>query len=247
MSRALGVPTDIFGHPVPVRPRGSLLKWIGNKYKVAEQIASHLPVCQGTYYEVFLGGASVLATLAPERAVGADSFAPLIEIWQAVKTRPDTVKGWYEDRWRYVMAGNKRERYEAVKASYNANANAADFLFLTRACYAGVVRFRKRDGYMSTPVGAHRPILPSTFASRVDEWSRRVQGVDFVHEDYEGVMDRALPGDVIYCDPPYSYSQAILYGAQGFDLAHLMDAIARCKRRGVHVALRTSDEIDATM
>ena len=79
------------------------------------------------------------------------------------------------------MAGDKRTRYEEVKASYNARPNAADFLFLTRACYAGIVRFRKRDGYMSTPVGAHQPILPSTFAIRVDEWSRRVQSTEFVH------------------------------------------------------------------
>ena len=64
-----------------------------------------------------------------------------------------------------------------------------------------------------------------------------MQGVDFVHEDYQGVMNRATAGDLIYCDPPYSYSQAILYGAQAFELGHLLDAITRCKRRGVHVAL----------
>jgi len=34
--------------------------------------------------------------------------------------------------------------------------------FLCRACYGGVVRFRKADGYMSTPVGIHDPILPES-------------------------------------------------------------------------------------
>lgn len=47
----------------------------------------------------------------------------------------------------------------------------------------------------------------------------------------------AQPGDLVYCDPPYSHTQAILYGAQDFSLAHLFEVIADCKERGVHVAL----------
>lgn len=234
---ATAVTIDMFGRPTRTRPSSSLLKWVGSKYKVAEQIASYIPADVGTYYEAFLGSGSVLATVAPAKAVGADSFAPLVEIWQAVKTNPRLVKAWYEDRWAYAMAGDKRERYEEIKASYNTTANAADFLFLSRSCYAGIVRFRKRDGYMSTPVGAHRPIAPCTFAERVDEWSRRIQGTEFLHADYAEVMDRAVAGDFVYCDPPYSHSQSILYGAQDFDLAHLFSVIASCKSRGVRVAL----------
>jgi DNA adenine methylase len=50
-------------------------------------------------------------------------------------------------------------------------------------------------------------------------------------------MSRAKPGDVVYCDPPYSHSQSILYGAQSFDLKRLCTAIDECKRRGVYVLL----------
>ena len=50
-------------------------------------------------------------------------------------------------------------------------------------------------------------------------------------------MERARSGDVVYCDPPYSYSQAILYGAQDFSLERLFESISRCKSRGVKVAL----------
>jgi DNA adenine methylase len=47
----------------------------------------------------------------------------------------------------------------------------------------------------------------------------------------------AKKGDVVYCDPPYSHTQAILYGAQSFSLGDLMQAIVECKARGVFVAL----------
>lgn len=229
--------TDLFGRPAYVRPNGSLLKWIGNKFNVAEEITSFFPTEVGAFYDVFVGGGSILATVSPARGVGSDSFAPLIEIWNMVRSAPDTVKGWYEQRWRYAMSGDKRERYEEIKAAYNARANGADFLYLTRACYGGVIRFRKADGYMSTPVGIHRPIAPGSFAKRVDEWHSRVQGTDFLHADYAEVMDRCVDGDMVYCDPPYTHSQAILYGAQDFDITRLFESIRRCKERGVRVAL----------
>jgi DNA adenine methylase len=42
---------------------------------------------------------------------------------------------------------------------------------------------------------------------------------------------------MIYCDPPYSDTQAILYGAQAFSLERLFKATEQCKKRGVFVAL----------
>ena len=231
------VPTDLFGRPAFTRPKGSLLKWVGNKYRMAEEISSYFPADMGAFYDVFLGSASVLATVAPRHGVGSDSFGPLIEIWNAVKSNPCSVKQWYEERWHFVISGDKHDRYEKIKASYNSQPNAPDFLFLTRSCYAGIVRFRKRDGYMSTPVGAHAPIRPASFDVRVDEWHQRLQGTALLHADYLDVMRTAQPGDLIYCDPPYSHSQSILYGAQSFDLLQLFEAISECKSRGVRVAL----------
>ena len=230
-------PIDLFGRPAYVRPNGSLLKWIGNKYKVAEEITSYFPAEIRAFYDVFIGGGSILATVAPARGVGSDSFAPLIEIWSMIRSDPAVVKGWYEQRWRYAMSGDRRERYEEIKASYNARSNGADFLYLTRACYGGVIRFRKHDGYMSTPVGIHRPIEPRNFAKRVDEWHVRVQGTEFIRADYADVMERCEAGDMVYCDPPYTHSQAILYGAQDFSIVQLFESIERCKTRGVRVAL----------
>lgn len=231
------VTTDLFGRPAFTRPKGSLLKWVGNKYRMAEEISSYFPADIGTFYDVFLGSASVLATVAPRQGIGADSFRPLIEIWNAVKSNPRAVKRWYEERWDFTTSGDKQDRYEKIKASYNSRPNAPDFLFLTRSCYAGIVRFRKHDGYMSTPVGAHTPIHPRSFDVRVDEWHERLQGTALLHADYLDVMRTAKSGDVVYCDPPYSHSQSILYGAQDFDLLRLLTAISECKGRGVRVAL----------
>ena len=44
-------------------------------------------------------------------------------------------------------------------------------------------------------------------------------------------------GDVVYCDPPYTHSQSIIYGAQDFSIERLWERIAECKARGAYVML----------
>ena len=223
---------------VSVKPfKHQLLKWIGNKQRFAHEIVSYFPNDMGTYFEPFVGSGAVLATLAPRRAVASDSFPPLIGIWQTLQGSPETLKQWYADRWYEMMNDGKQAAYERIKARYNANPNGADLLFLCRSCYGGVVRFRKVDGYMSTPCGVHQPISPESFDKRVDEWEKRTRGTEFCLLDYEKAMELAHPGDLVYCDPPYRHTQSILYGAQSFSLEKLFHAIERCKARGVRVAL----------
>jgi len=222
-------------HVEPLKTQ--LLKWIGNKQRFAHEIVSYFPKSFKTYYEPFLGSGAVLATLAWPDSVGADCFPALLEIWQTLADSPETLKNWYKERWDIAMSGDKKEGYEKVKASYNSSPNGADLLFLCRSCYGGVVRFRKADGYMSTPCGIHKPISPESFAKRVDIWHERTLGTQFIQSEYQDTMQMAEPEDLIYCDPPYNHTQSILYGAQSFSIKHLFEVIQDCKSRGVYVAL----------
>jgi DNA adenine methylase len=217
--------------------RQQLLKWVGNKQRFAREIISYFPTDYSMYFEPFLGSGAVWGALEPARALVSDAFAPLVEIWQTLQADPEQLKRWYAERWHRMMAGEKVAGYESIKASYNAAPNGADLLFLCRACYGGVVRFRKRDGYMSTPCGAHQPMPPTNFARRVDSWYPLTNNATIAHMNYAAAMQLAQAGDIVYCDPPYSFSQTILYGAQSFHLAELFAAIRNCKTRGIRVVL----------
>lgn len=214
-----------------------LLKWIGNKQKQADDIIGYFPPNFNTYFEPFLGSGGVLGKLHPKKAVASDVFAPLIEIWQALNQDKETLKQWYSERYALIALLGKKEAYTQVLAAYNQQPNGADLVFILRTCYGGVVRFRKKDGYMSTPCGAHQPMTPDKFAERVDIWHGRTQAVEFILSDFADMMDRAQAGDLVYCDPPYVDSQTILYGAQAFSLSRLFEKISECKARGVYVAL----------
>lgn len=214
-----------------------LLKWIGNKQRFAHEIISYFPDNFNCFYEPFFGSGAVTATLMPSKGIGSDVFPPLMEIWSCLKSNPETIKDWYRTRWEFFVKNDKKVAYENIKLAYNENPNGADLLFLSRTCYGGVMRFRKKDGYMSTPCGAHAPITPESFAKRVDIWRERLANVSFMCCDYKKIFSYAQRGDLIYCDPPYMYSQSILYRGQNFSFDDLISEITKAKQRGVYIAL----------
>ena len=224
----------------------ALLKWIGNKQRFAEQIVSYMPASFNNYYEPFLGSGAVLAELISQsndkpfpvfnHAYGSDVLPFLIDIFNLTKTAPQQLIDYYSQAIQ-TYYDSPEVQYNIIKERFNNNPNAYDFCVLSRTCYSGIIRFRKNDGYMSTPRGPHTPISPPVFQSRVNQWSTLLQKADFRVEDFEIAMSRANKNDVIYCDPPYTHSQSIIYGAQNFDIKLLWKKIAECKKKGVYVLL----------
>lgn len=224
----------------------ALLKWIGNKQRFAETIVSYMPNQFNDYYEPFLGSGSVMAQLLHNsdkteipkfnHAYVSDILPFLINIFNITKDNPDQIKEYYRKEIDEYYIDPDR-KYSEIRDRFNQSHNSLDFCLLSRTCYSGIVRFRKADGYMSTPKGPHKPINPDTFSKRVDLWSELIQRVDFETMTFDESMDRAQNGDLVYCDPPYTHSQGIIYGAQSFSIDHLFKKIAECKSRGVHVML----------
>ncbi len=219
----------------PTRPKGQLLKWVGNKYRYAHTITSFFPDRYNKYVEPFVGTGAVLATLAPRKGIAGDVLAPLIEILKLLQDEPQTLIDYYTTV--ISLFNQDREKtYSEILTRYNSSPNGLDLLILSRTCYGGVVRFT-REGTMSTPIGPHKPMGIETFAAIVMEWRERIKNTIFLNKPFTEIMPTALEGDLVYCDPPYLDSQSILYGAQSFDFAELIEQIQRCKSRGVKIAL----------
>ncbi|HKU18597.1 MAG TPA: Dam family site-specific DNA-(adenine-N6)-methyltransferase [Candidatus Saccharimonadales bacterium] len=224
-----------FGARPSKKPPAQLLKWIGNKQRFAQYIASVIPDDFGQYIEPFLGSGAVLGAVKPKNGVAGDVIKPLIDLWNMVKNDPERLYTSYEHNWNEYMR-SPRATYAVILSRFNASPNPEDFLFISRACYGGVIRFTKQ-GKMSTPVGPHKPISPETFRARMLAWRKCIKGTKFIDCSYPETMNMAKKGDVVYCDPPYVDSQAILYGAQAFKFQELLKEVEKCKRRGVKVAL----------
>ena len=224
----------------------AMLKWIGNKQRFAETIVSYMPQQFNDYYEPFLGSGAVMAELLYsdgaklmphfQQAYGSDILPFLVDIFVLAKKNPEKLIEYYQKEITdYYLSPEKK--YEEIRNEFNKNNNPYDFLLLSRTCYSGVIRFRKSDGYMSTPRGPHSPIKPEAFAKRVLQWNELLEKASFSCESYIDAMNKPKEGDVVYCDPPYTHSQSIIYGAQDFDIEKLWEKIAECKKRGVKVML----------
>ena len=224
----------------------AILKWIGNKQRFAETIVSYMPDQFVNYYEPFLGSAAVMAELLYEdkcmvyphfqNAYGSDILPFLIEIFDYVKNSPTQLIDYYAEEIDKYNADPER-KYNEIKDRFNLNHNGLDFCILSRTCYSGIIRFRKTDGYMSTPKGPHTPIRSETFEKRVLLWNELLEKANFQTESFSVAMDKPTKGDVVYCDPPYTHSQSIIYGAQEFNINDLWLKIDECKRRGAKVML----------
>ncbi len=223
-----------------------LLKWVGNKQRFANEIVSYMPEHINTYIEPFLGSGAVLATLANmnknsllpkyNQAIGSDILPFLIGVFGYVKNNPQVLIEHYR-RCITDYSENKQENYLEIRERFNSTFSPLDFAVLSRTCYSGIIRFRKTDGYMSTPVGPHTPISPESFEERVVLWHDLLKDVTFLNSDFRETMSMAKKGDLVYCDPPYTHSQSILYGSQTFDINDLWTKIYECKQKGVKVML----------
>lgn len=169
-------------------------------------------------------------------AYGSDILPFLIDIFNITKNDPRLLIEYYRKEISEYY-DSPIEKYSEIRDRFNQNHNPYDFLLLSRTCYSGVIRFRKNDGYMSTPRGPHKPISPESFETRVMQWHQLLQKASFGHQDYVEVLKKPGAGDVVYCDPPYTHSQSIIYGAQDFNINELWEMINECKKRGAKVLL----------
>lgn len=218
------------------RPKAQLLKWIGNKFRFAREIVDLFPKKYNRFIEPFVGTGAVLATLQPKRAIASDAFVPLIEFWNLIKYDPEALVEHYKlEISRFNK--NREQVYYEIRDRFNEDHNPYDMLFLSRTCYGGVMRFRQQDGFMSTPIGPHKPVPPDQFAKRVNDWRNRVKDTEFYVLDFREAFELVKSGDIVYCDPPYFDTQRILYRAQGFSFHDLYGVIREAKERGARVAL----------
>lgn len=215
-------PKDVVTPARSSRPRRPLLfQWPGHKHRQAARIVSLFPEEIGTYHEPFVGGGGVLLKLVQsdvqvKRYIVGDHYAPLVEMWRAIKDTPSAVMTEYRRLWR-LLADTGRPAYDEVRRLFNLDHDPLKLFFLLRVTRDGRFVFR-RDGRLYCRL---RDIVlqnrqPEATERAMRYWSDKLQAVEFVHRDFSSVKTR--PGDVIYADPPYrTVSEPRYVGTFGYE------------------------------
>lgn len=225
-------PADVGSPLVP------FLKWAGGKRWLVRNARGLFPnAIQGRYYEPFLGGGSVFASLIPTSAILSDINGELINVYSQVKSHWKTVAARLEE----MQLKHSRDFYYEVRGTTTRDSlqRALKFLYLNRTCYNGLYRVN-RNGQFNVPIGTKSSVmLPD---DDFEGWSRALRNVLLIESDFEQMIDMTRKGDLVFADPPYTvlhnqncflkYNEILFSWA---DQVRLADALKRADRRGATV------------
>ncbi|MCQ2798793.1 MAG: Dam family site-specific DNA-(adenine-N6)-methyltransferase, partial [Bacilli bacterium] len=136
-----------------------ILKWAGGKRLLLNQILHFFPKKFNTYYEPFLGGASVLLALQPKKAVVNDLNEELVNVYRTIKDNPldliESLKSHAEKHSKEYYYKVRNLDREDGYAGVALCEKAARIVYLNRTCYNGLYRVNSK-GYFNTPMGGYK-------------------------------------------------------------------------------------------
>ena len=211
-----------------------VIKWSGSKRAQAPEILKEFPSHYNTYFEPFVGGGSILYAASPDRAICGDLCVSLICLWNKIKNNPIELANAYRERWNKLQEKGYTVYYE-IRDQFNETHHPEDFLFLSRTCVNGLIRFNK-DGKFNNSFHLTRSgINPDQLEKIIIDWSGKIQGAQFLAVDYRTTTEEAKAGDIVYLDPPYFHTKGRYYGTIDFD--SFLNYLESLNSRGVKYIL----------
>lgn len=207
----------------------AIIKWSGSKRLVATQLADCFPSFE-RYFEPFVGGGSMLPYSNSKEGYASDIIPELINLWEHIKTDPCSVAEEYRVRWEDLQ-NNGVDVYYKIREDFNLTRNCHDFLFLTRTCVNGLIRFNA-NGNFNNSFHLSRPgISPDRLKPQLFLWSNAIQKITFQSCDYREALADVRKGDFIFLDPPYGGTKG-RYQATPFDLMAFYNELERLNTIG---------------
>jgi DNA adenine methylase len=196
------------------------LKWAGGKTQLINEIEKSLPSeitnKKFIYIEPFVGSGAVLFWMLNnfpklEKAVINDINDDLINTYKVIAKKPKeliSILNIFQNEY-HSLDGNdnqKKEYYYKKRELYNTrkeekSTQAALFVFLNRACFNGLYRVNKKNGF-NVPIGSYnKPTICDD--KNILAVSSALHRVEILCGDYETTLKEATTNSFFYFDPPY--------------------------------------------
>ena len=222
------------------------LKWAGGKYRLVQLIKSTLP--QGNrLIEPFVGSGAIFLNTEYKEQLLADSNPDLISLFQLIQKEGQGFISYCQGL--FVSENNTELAFYQLREEFNSTNDlrrkAALFVYLNRHCFNGLCRYNSKGGF-NVPYGRYtKPALPEKEMSYFYEKSKRAV---FEVADFITTMEKAVTGDVVYCDPPYvplsATSSFTSYSKGGFGLEEqnaLANMAKKLQGKGITVVISNHD------
>lgn len=224
----------------------SFLKWAGGKYLLLNKIRQNLPSGH-RLIEPFAGSGTVFLNTDYSNYLLADVNEDLIRCFHYLQNEKqsfiDFCKQFFQGQY------NNKASFHSLRTEFNTTKDprlkSGLFIYLNRHCFNGLMRYNQ-SGLFNTSFGDYKkPYFPEQemrlFASKSS--NARISCLDYVQS-----MEQAVPGDVIYCDPPYvplsATSNFTTYHTGGFgptDQENLEYMARLLAKKGIPVLISNHD------
>lgn len=219
-----------------------LLKWVGGKSQIIDDVLALFPRRVRTYHEPFVGGGAVLLavladpTIHIERVRASDNNPHLIAFYTHVQNVPEALHAAIERVFTaYDASGGgegkeafyyaQRERFRAIEPSVEKSAL---LFFLNKTCFRGL--YREGPNGFNVPYGHYKTTPKWPTVEELRAMQALVRRVEFEVCDFSVALARVEVDDFVYADPPYARetkTSFVGYNTHGFDQDALFEALAK--------------------
>lgn len=230
---------------------GPVLKWVGGKRQLLDEIIPIIPKKYSTYVEPFLGGAAVLFELQPKKAIINDYNKELINVYCVIRDFPEELINELEKH----RENNSEEYFYQIRSLDRSDnffnltdiERAARIIYLNKTCYNGLYRVNS-SGQFNSPYGKYKnPNIVNQVTIRAVSKYLNKNKIQIKNGDYKDVLKGLRKGAFVYLDPPYmpisSSSSFTGYTEGGFDYEkqkELRDECLKLDKKGIKFLLSNS-------
>lgn len=229
-----------------------VVKWVGGKRQLLDDIIPLLPDHFSTYVEPFVGGGALLFEIQPKKAIVNDLNHELINLYKVIKDNPNELLLLLEEH----ELNNSEEYFYQIRAldrskSYDDMSDvekAARIIYLNKTCYNGLFRVNQ-SGQFNSPYGKYKNpnIVNKPVVLAMANYFQN-NNITLLNGDYKMALKKLRKGAFVYFDPPYmpisSSSSFTGYTENGFDKKQQIELKEECDKlnsRGIKFLLSNSD------
>lgn len=201
-----------------------VVKWVGGKRQLLDDLTPLFPKRITSYCEPFLGGGAVLFKLQPDIAYVNDINSELIQMYEVIRDNVDeliALLGEHPNEEEHFYRVRDWDRDKKQYEQLTEVQKAARVIYLNKTCYNGLFRVNNA-GEFNTPFGHYKNpnIVNEPVLRAVSSYFGRAQ-VTFSSVDYARVLADVEKGTFVYLDPPYDpvsgTANFTSYAKGGFD------------------------------
>lgn len=199
-----------------------VIKWVGGKRQLLNELKKYMPKEFNTYFEPFIGGGALFFDLKIEKSFINDYNSELTNLYEIIKNKPNKlIKDLkkHENNSEYFYKIRELDRTPSSYKRLSKVKKASRFIYLNKTGFNGLYRVN-RNGQFNVPFGKYKN---PNYADEdnILECSNLLQKTTILNGDFENIKKFIKRGDFVYFDPPYvpisDTSNFTGYTDKGFD------------------------------